>query len=269
MKFLRLIKISRPFFYIAPIIVFLIGLKLAGDIILTPLIILELIFFTFPYCLFLFGINDVFDYESDKLNPRKGSFLGGARLKKKELKTVYVLSFFAALPLLITSFFSMNFVHIFLCFLVLILSYFYSASPIRFKELPIIDSLSNAVIIFFVLAMAFVLNKSILLIPFKIYVFLLFILGLHAMGAVADRKYDKIVKHRTIATKFGQIFTTVFAIFCSLLAFLVGKFGIETSTIILLSVLFYIIALVRPQKAKLMFYLTCATVLIGFAVWLL
>lgn len=268
MRFLRLIKISRPVFYPAPVLVFLIGMKLAGNPVFSPLAVLELIFLTFPYSLFLFGINDVFDYKSDRLNPRKGSFIGGARLQRKELGSVYRISLLAGLPLLVTSFFSMNIAHISACFLVLLLSYFYSAPPLRLKEIPVIDSVSNAVIIYLVLAMAFALQESILLIPSKVYVFLLFILGLHAMGAAADRKYDRLARHRTIATKLGRTPTILSAIACSLLAFAVGRFGIEVGGIILLSILFYLIALARPGAAKTMFYMTCVCGLAGFVIWL-
>ncbi|MBW3014468.1 UbiA family prenyltransferase [Candidatus Woesearchaeota archaeon] len=269
MRFLRLIKISRPVFYFAPIFVFLTGMKLAGDIVFSPLVILELIFFTLPYSLFLFGINDVFDYESDKLNPRKDSFLGGARLKKKELRTVYTLSMLGALPLLITSFFSMNFVHILACFLVLFVSYFYSAPPLRLKELPIIDSVSNALVIFFVVAMGFVLTKSFFLIPFKVYMALFFVASLHAMGAAADIRSDRKAKHKTIATQFGRVATVSFSIICTLTAFVLGRFSLIISAVLLLCLLSYVVALFKPGATKLMFYLACIISLIGGLVWIL
>ena len=44
-------------------------------------LVLGTIFFLVPYNLFMYGINDVFDYESDLRNPRKGG-IEGALLDK-------------------------------------------------------------------------------------------------------------------------------------------------------------------------------------------
>ncbi len=37
------------------------------------------LYVTFPMGLLLYGWNDIVDYEADRLNPRKGTFLFGAR----------------------------------------------------------------------------------------------------------------------------------------------------------------------------------------------
>ncbi|NDD26505.1 MAG: prenyltransferase, partial [Actinobacteria bacterium] len=45
-------------------------------------LVIGTIFFLIPYNLLMYGINDVFDYESDLRNPRKGG-IEGALLDKK------------------------------------------------------------------------------------------------------------------------------------------------------------------------------------------
>jgi 4-hydroxybenzoate polyprenyltransferase len=46
---------------------------------------LGLIYVTFPMGLLLYGWNDYVDYDVDRLNPRKGSFLFGARGSLEQL----------------------------------------------------------------------------------------------------------------------------------------------------------------------------------------
>ena len=57
------------------------------------------LFFLFPYNLLMYGSNDVFDYESDLRNPRKGG-VEGALVDRSELRMVLVGSVLAALPVL-------------------------------------------------------------------------------------------------------------------------------------------------------------------------
>ena len=78
-NFLVLLKTSRPIGWIIAPLVFLVGLSYSGaDLSFLP--ILQMLLLSFPYCLFVYGINDVYDYESDKLNPRK-KFIEGVKLK--------------------------------------------------------------------------------------------------------------------------------------------------------------------------------------------
>jgi 4-hydroxybenzoate polyprenyltransferase len=42
-----------------------------GTITITPVSIFQILMLSFPFCIFLYGLNDVHEYESDKLNPRK------------------------------------------------------------------------------------------------------------------------------------------------------------------------------------------------------
>jgi lycopene cyclase domain-containing protein len=107
-----------------------------------PLVVGTL-FFLFPYNLLMYGINDVFDHESDLLNPRKGG-AEGALVDRSEHRMILVGSVLLALP--------------FLAFLfpvggaaaawVLVVSLFavaaYSLKGLRFKEVPFLDSATSA-----------------------------------------------------------------------------------------------------------------------------
>ncbi|MHA2406185.1 MAG: hypothetical protein ACXACH_05480, partial [Candidatus Hermodarchaeia archaeon] len=69
-KALVLIQVSRPLGWLIAPLVFLLGLTAFGTP-LSPLVVVQLVLLSIPYCVLLYGMNDVYDYEADKLNPRK------------------------------------------------------------------------------------------------------------------------------------------------------------------------------------------------------
>ena len=101
------------------------------------------IFFLVPYNLLMYGINDVFDYESDLKNPRKGG-VEGALLDRRWHRTTLLAS--AAVPLPFVAY--LVAVGSPLSWLVLAFSLFavvaYSAPGLRFKERPVLDSLTSS-----------------------------------------------------------------------------------------------------------------------------
>jgi 4-hydroxybenzoate polyprenyltransferase len=89
-KFLLLIKVSRPLSWAVFPLVFLLGLivsgNISGSITITPLAILQILLLSFPYCTFLYGINDVYDFEADQINPKKRKD-GGRIHRRKRIRT--------------------------------------------------------------------------------------------------------------------------------------------------------------------------------------
>ncbi len=101
------------------------------------------IYFLVPYNLAMYGINDVFDYESDLRNPRKGGVEGALldrRFHRITLWAVVITNvpFLVALVALGSA----------LSWVVLAVSVFaviaYSAPVLRFKERPFLDSLTSS-----------------------------------------------------------------------------------------------------------------------------
>lgn len=75
MPYLRfLLKVSRPRFWLYLFGPYIVGIAAAGasrsDFIRTDVIVFGL-YFLFPANLLIYGINDIFDFETDKLNPKK------------------------------------------------------------------------------------------------------------------------------------------------------------------------------------------------------
>ncbi|MBX7557973.1 UbiA family prenyltransferase, partial [Streptomyces sp. tea 10] len=71
----KLFWASRPLSWVNTAYPFTAAVLLTGGI---PwwLVVLGTVFFLVPYNLAMYGINDVFDYESDLRNPRKGGVEG-------------------------------------------------------------------------------------------------------------------------------------------------------------------------------------------------
>ena len=93
------------------------------------------LFFLIPYNLLMYGINDVFDYESDLRNPRKGG-IEGALLDPKWHRLTLWTSVLSCLPFVAHFvFYGDLFSSLWLAF-ILFMVIAYSAKGLRFKEVP-------------------------------------------------------------------------------------------------------------------------------------
>ena len=225
-----LIKISRPRFWVYITGPFLIGVVAAVPIQSWPLIILLGVYFTFPANLLIYGINDIFDYETDKHNPKKISY--ETLVKPKEQKKLWRwiaitnVPFLLLLPLLgnngrwaIAGF--------------LFFGVFYSMPPIRAKVRPLLDSIFNVLYIFPGIVGYAVVSKTL---P-SLYLCLaaaFWCMAMHAYSAVPDIEADRKAKIDTIATKLGKTGTLLFCLACyglaaGLTVSVLGQFSIAAA----------------------------------------
>jgi 4-hydroxybenzoate polyprenyltransferase len=237
-KFLLLIKVSTPVGWGAAPAVFLIGLIASGSIsgttTLIPLAISQILLLSVPYCIFLFGINDVYDYETDKINPRKGDlkggFIEGIKLEPEYHSFVKHVAFLVISLLLLTSVLTLSVTNVLGMLLLVFFSYFYSAPPLRFKERPPLDSFSNGMLYFFA---PFLLGFSVgggppFNIPPDLILITACVMGIHAYSTIIDYDVDKEVGVKTFATAFGERGAALFAF----LTFILSLFFATLSTLI-------------------------------------
>lgn len=182
--------------------------------------VLGTFFFLIPYNLLMYGINDVFDYESDLRNPRKGS-IEGALLAPKFHRATLLISFLTPLPFFIY----LLTVGPWSAKVILILTVFsvvaYSVPKLRFKERPFLDSFTSALHFVGPLAYAFALANVSLLDGIALPVLITFMLwgmASHAFGAVQDVMADRMGGVASIATQIGAKNTVRFALVCYLIA---------------------------------------------------
>ena len=168
------------------------------------------LFFLIPYNLLMYGVNDVFDYESDLRNPRKGG-IEGALLPKEIHRTVIWSAILSCLPFVVYLFIVGNIASDLWLALFLFTVVAYSAKHLRFKEKPLLDSLTSASHFVGPMIFGLALNSVDLSKPpitAIITSFTLWGMASHAFGAVQDVKADREGSISSIATYFGARATT-------------------------------------------------------------
>lgn len=236
LSFDDIILTSRPFWWITTAVPFLVGYLTHNVHYSLPLLV-GAFYFLFPYNLLLYGINDIFDYESDILNPRKAG-IEGAVLAKHKHRALFI----AILALNVPYWFYFARIgnplsNVWLLAMVL-MAFAYSVKRIRFKEIPLVDSLTSAFhytspFMFGVL----LANGRFKWLPAFIALFV-WALGNHAFGAIQDIKPDTEAGIKSIATKLGSKKTIWFCLLCYSAAALLpviffGVYGIAISVVLL------------------------------------
>lgn len=199
--------ISRPVLWINTVGTGMVGVWLTGrlfDLQALPIVL----WLTLPFNLLIYGVNDIYDQETDALNPRKGS-IEGARIVPGEARLIawavaatnipFLVYFVVALPPLAVA---------------AILLYagvfvFYSAPPLRFKTRPFLDSLSNAAYALPLLIVPVALREP----PLWSAVagLLAWSVAKHAFDAVQDVVEDRGAGITTTAVRLGPRGTAVWS----------------------------------------------------------
>ena len=179
------------------------------------------LFFLIPYNFLMYGINDVFDYESDLRNPRKGG-IEGALLDPKLHKITIWSSIGLSLGFVIYLLTIGSDVADFWLLVTLFAVVAYSAPKLRVKEIPFLDSFTSAMHFIGPMLFALALTGTNIF-EFKLFSMILAFLGWgmasHAFGAVQDVRADREAGIKSVATAIGARNTVRFAF---LLYFLSG-----------------------------------------------
>lgn len=198
----RLLLISRPRFWIYVFGPYIVGALCGAPTpkeFFAPLPLLFAFFFLFPANLLIYGINDVFDYETDVLNLKKRGYESlvppDERGQINRATALFCAPFLLLLPALPRE--SLFALGAFLFF-----SIGYSAPPIRAKARPIVDSIFNVLYIFPGVFAYFLSGGT-------RFSWLLFFgawawaMAMHAYSAVPDISADQEADVATVATFLG------------------------------------------------------------------
>ncbi len=182
-------------------------------------LIVGTLFFLVPYNFAMYGINDVFDYQSDLRNPRKGG-VEGALLDPRWHRLVLGLSGILALPFVVYLVVVGNPAS----WVALAVSLFavvaYSAAGLRFKERPVLDSLTSSThfvspAVYGLLLAGATFTPALLAV---LAAFFLWGAASHAFGAVQDVVADREGGIGSIATVIGARRTVRLSVVLYLLA---------------------------------------------------
>ncbi len=171
------------------------------------------VFFLIPYNVLMYGINDVFDYESDLRNPRKGG-VEGALLPPELHRPMIILAALLPIPLLVPLVLWGTFTSTAVLSLSLFVVVAYSAKNFRFKEIPVVDSITSSLhfVMPAIYAMAFVGADVTGLALTLLGSFFLWGMASHAFGAVQDVVADREAQVASVATVIGAKGTVRLAI---------------------------------------------------------
>ncbi len=217
----NIIRTSRPRFWIYLFGPYLIGLAAGASSpsdLLRPDSILFGLFFLLPANLFVYGINDIFDYETDLLNPKKAGYelLVGPERRQQLLLSIGLLN----LPFLIAAIFlapaALPSLVGFLFFSVL-----YSSPPVRAKSVPILDSAFNILYVF-PGAFAYQMLTGSFPPAWAVGAASLWTAAMHAYSAIPDIKADTKAGVDTVATLLGGAWTHGFCVACFAIAAIIA-----------------------------------------------
>ena len=199
----QLLGTSRPLSWINTAYPFAAAYLLAGGGVDTALLV-GTVFFLVPYNLLMYGVNDVFDHESDLRNPRKGG-VEGIVLDRRVHRTTLWAAGLGSLPFVVALLVLGGLASGTVLLVVLAAVVGYSAPGLRLKERPGLDSLTSAVHFVGPAAFGLVLAGG----PVgatavaALSAFLLWGMASHALGAVQDIRPDREAGIGSIATVLG------------------------------------------------------------------
>ena len=199
-----LLRVSRPRFWMYLLGPFMIALAATS---LRPPVEVWLLglYLTLPANLLIYGVNDLFDAETDALNPKKRNYEHLLRSSERRMLTgailVTNLPFLALVPFL---------PHAWPWLLVFVVTGLgYSMPPVRAKGRPILDSAFN--LLYVAPGFAAYATVSGQQAPAVLVVAaLLWCMAMHAYSAVPDIAADAAAGVPTIATLLGQVRTLAF-----------------------------------------------------------
>ncbi len=247
--FTRFLKTSRPRFWLytlGPFILPLIVL-LPGMVREWPILFIGFFYFSFPANLLIYGINDIFDQETDARNAKKEGY--EVRLQKKDICSLLLTICITNVPFLVAlAVLAPRSIPALLGFL--FFSIFYSAPPIRAKAIPFFDGLFNVLYVFPGLV-------AVLLFPYAhinwtfVVAGTLWCMAMHAFSAIPDIEADTSAHLNTIATLFGARTTTYY---CGILWILSAVLAVMaphgfSAWFICLLLLPYLYLLVKSSRA--------------------
>ena len=208
---------SRPLSWINTAFPFAAAYLLSGGDTVT--LVIGTLYFLIPYNLAMYGINDVFDYESDLRNPRKGG-VEGAVLDRSMHRPTLIAVAVTNIPFLVY----LVVVGSPLSWLVLAISIFavvaYSAKGLRFKEIPFVDSLTSSTHFVSPAVYGLVLADAVFTPELWALLAAFFLWGVasHAFGAVQDVIADREGGLASVATVIGARATVRLSVVAYLLA---------------------------------------------------
>jgi 4-hydroxybenzoate polyprenyltransferase len=263
-RLLFLIRVGRPIVWPVLPLVYLLGLK-AADAGVTPLAWLQMLLLTLPMNLVGCGLNDIYDYESDRRSDRRRK-VWGAVVRAEDRPLVW-RGVIAMVPLIVAgALATQNAWNIVATCCMLLVAWAYSVPPVRLKERPPLDSLANGLGYFLLpFVMGYSLGDDPAAMPLKYYLLALCVCGIHALATAADYDADREAGHRTLAVAYGRRLATLLALATFAIAWWFGDYrGVAVRTFLSVGLLATLAASLWPRERVIA--AACVAIFCGFLV---
>ncbi len=213
-----------------------------------PFFVLHLIYFILPANIFLYGVNDISDKDTDAFNPKKND--KEYRAVKQDERKLYGLVFVSFLYGAVLVAFQPTMVARFIFLSWMALSFLYSAPPLRLKARPALDFLSNML---YVLPAILAFHQLTLDIPPILPLLAAFswAWAMHLFSAIPDIEADRKAGIQTTAVVLGKRLSLVlcfifWTFFAGTLVFIV-QWNLPFSLLALVYPAIPIYVLARPE----------------------
>lgn len=208
----QLVGSSRPLSWINTAYPFAAAWLVAGGGV-TPELVVGTLYFLVPYNLLMYGVNDVFDYESDLRNPRKGG-VEGVVLSRRWHRLTLVAAGVTNLPFLVYLVAVGSVASTVVLAVVVLAVLAYSAPGLRLKERPVLDSATSSTHFVgpAVFGLALVGAEPDRTAVASLVAFFLWGMASQAFGAVQDVTADRAAGIASVATWLGAARTARLAL---------------------------------------------------------
>lgn len=225
-KLIRCLKISRPGLWFPTLWIYMVPFDLSSNFWQQPLFWLGLLFVTFPLNFLVYGLNDFTDGKADSLNPRKGNYLFGAKLSKKQLEPVFWQIAAVIIPFVaLFSYLKGREMFLLLLFMIVV-NILYNFKPFRLKERPPFEIFMQIGYVF--TALFSILLNDLQMLPWQTLLYLsLFAFQAHIAGEIMDIEPDKLVGKKTTAVLIGREKAKFLMLFLLLIEAYILKFWFD------------------------------------------
>lgn len=250
--------LSRPRFWMYVLGTYLVGIISAGNIFeydtyTTLLLIAFGLFFSLPANVFIYGINDIYDYETDILNEKKIKYESVLKLEKH--RSLWRLIIFLILPFLPLFFLANTNAKLAIC-LFMLTGLFYSAKPVRAKSNPPLDVLFSAIIYVSPALVGFYITGNTNIQWLAVVAGLIWAFGMQTYSAIPDIKADRKAGVNTLAVMLGEKKSLLFCLFAYLLSASIGIYYVGFIALVFGLVYVIIVLLTMKNTAKLFKFYT-------------
>ncbi|AKK10054.1 prenyltransferase [Corynebacterium uterequi] len=199
---------SRPISWVNTAFPFAAAYLFAGGG-LTWQLVVGTVFFLITFNMIVYGVNDVYDYESDIHNPRKGG-VEGAVLAPRYHRPVLVAAAAANAPFIVALLLGGTAASAGWLALAVASAVAYSVPGLRFKERPVLDSATSSAHFTTPALVGWTMTGTPATPGFWLAILAFFLWGMasHALGAVQDVQADRAGGLSSIATELGARTTT-------------------------------------------------------------